>query len=132
MKAVSKKSQGRNFCTLAAHNHKDPQRSTKIHKGTSKQCFRGFKGTVLVVQLGCCHKATKLRNIILDMRGDRDVRMEDIVRMRCDMRRYLSRQDGRDGNWSGTVGCIGMWCRWVTPGGVLSDLTILSHLVLAA
>lgn len=34
----------------------------------------------------------ELLNIILDMRGDRDVRMEDIVRMRCDMRRYLSRQ----------------------------------------
>jgi len=34
----------------------------------------------------------ELLNVILDMRGDRDVRMEDIVRMRCDMRRYLSRQ----------------------------------------
>lgn len=25
------------------------------------------------------------------MRGDRDVRMEDLVRLRCDLRRYLSR-----------------------------------------
>lgn len=34
----------------------------------------------------------ELLNVILNMRGDRDVRMEDIVSMRCDMRRYLSRQ----------------------------------------
>ncbi|CAJ1404142.1 unnamed protein product [Effrenium voratum] len=34
----------------------------------------------------------ELLNVILDMRGDRDVRMEDLVRLRCDLRRYLSRQ----------------------------------------
>jgi hypothetical protein len=37
MKAVSKKSQGRNFCTLAAHNHKDPQRSTKAHLSNASE-----------------------------------------------------------------------------------------------
>ncbi|CAK9034095.1 Voltage-dependent T-type calcium channel subunit alpha-1H [Durusdinium trenchii] len=45
-------------------------------------------------------------NVILNMRGDRDVRMEDLVRLRCDLRRYLSRQfqqltsyfDGEVGN----------------------------------
>ncbi|CAJ1422069.1 unnamed protein product [Effrenium voratum] len=34
----------------------------------------------------------ELLNVILDMRGDRDVRMEDLVRLRCDLRRYLSRR----------------------------------------
>ncbi|CAK9083711.1 unnamed protein product [Durusdinium trenchii] len=34
----------------------------------------------------------ELLNVILNMRGDRDVRMEDLVRLRCDLRRYLSRQ----------------------------------------
>ncbi|CAK9085208.1 unnamed protein product [Durusdinium trenchii] len=48
----------------------------------------------------------ELLNVILNMRGDRDVRMEDLVRLRCDLRRYLSRQfqqltsyfDGEVGN----------------------------------
>ena len=38
----------------------------------------------------CCHCV--LRNVILDMRGDRDVRMEDIVELRCDIRRFVHRQ----------------------------------------
>eukprot|EP00439_Symbiodinium_sp_Y106_P063379 s1557_g9.t2 len=34
----------------------------------------------------------ELLNVILDMRGDRDVRMEDIVELRCDIRRFVHRQ----------------------------------------
>jgi len=34
----------------------------------------------------------ELLNVILEMRGDRDVRMEDIVELRCDIRRFVHRQ----------------------------------------
>eukprot|EP00913_Durusdinium_trenchii_P031114 g29136.t1 len=60
------------------------------------------------------------------MRGDRDVRMEDLVRLRCDLRRYLSRQfqqltsyfDGEVGNplrqEPSSSECGGTWTKMET------------------